>query len=141
MRGQEAANDLDLIILELDLVRSDLLRIAALCMNNRRVPHHSETHDQNRNRGRRSQNRQQPVTFSQLHDFSPTSILNCAAVSGTTERRPWRTIGESANVLLPFISASVTGFFTGFPALIFTTGFFAFGSSIDTTVAVPTALF
>src|SRR4051812_8902812 len=61
---------------------------------------------------------------------------NCASVSGTTERRPWRTSGESLKSLLALMVASVTAA-TGLPALISTRGFFASLASTPTTVAVP----
>src|SRR5271168_4498797 len=64
-----------------------------------------------------------------------------ASVRGTTERRPMRTRGESANSFLDLISARVTGLLRGLPALMFTAGTFGLEASTETTVAVPTADF
>src|SRR5581483_4943918 len=72
--------------------------------------------------------------------YCDVKCLYCAAVSGTTDNRPCRTRGDSANILLALTSASVTGFAIGFPALIFTLGFLGSLASTDTTEAVPTAL-
>src|SRR5437763_8102824 len=68
----------------------------------------------------------------------PTMNLCCAAFSGTTESRPWWTSGESLNAVLALISASVTGFLSGAPALILTAGVFGSVASTETTVADPT---
>src|SRR5262249_49400704 len=72
---------------------------------------------------------------------SPVRNASCCLVSGTTERRPWRTRGESANSLFALMAASVTESLSGAPTLILTAGFFGSDVSTETTVAVPTALF
>src|SRR5215813_6439757 len=88
----------------------------------------------------------QGPTTNDLNDqrpfgHSPVSHLYCAALSGTTDSRPCRTSGESANNFCCLISASVFGEAIAFPALIFTSGVFGSPSSTDTTDAVPTAVF
>src|SRR5205807_7110741 len=71
---------------------------------------------------------------------SPVRSLYCAVVSATTDRRPCLTRGESANSLLALISARLTGWAIGLPALIFTRGFRGSLASTETTDAVPTTL-
>src|SRR5882762_9644376 len=58
-----------------------------------------------------------------LGNQSPARYLYWASVRATTERRPWRTSGESAKSLLDFIWARETGLASGFPALSLTAGF------------------
>src|SRR5580692_4216473 len=73
--------------------------------------------------------------------YSAVRNLNCAAVKGTTLKRPCRARGDSENSWFALASASVTGFELALPALIVTFGFFTSAGSTETTVAVPTALF
>src|SRR5262249_36007417 len=52
----------------------------------------------------------------EAHPFIPPMaaiIFHCAAETGTTERRPWRTSAKSASRLSALMAASVTGFATG----------------------------
>src|SRR6516162_9348677 len=72
--------------------------------------------------------------------YSPVRALYCAFVSGTTDRRPIFTNGESANRLSALICTSETGLASGPPTLIFTTGFLGSEASMETTDAVPTAV-
>src|SRR5258706_9229113 len=71
-----------------------------------------------------------------LPGYEPVSTLYCAPVSGTTERRPWRTSGESANREFDLICASDIGLGRGLPALILTCGLLGSEASTETTVAV-----
>src|ERR1700682_4225880 len=87
--------------------------------------------------GQRPGPTQGPESFE---THSPVRNLCCSLLSGTTLSLPCRTRGESANSLLAFTSASVTGLPSGFPALIFTCGFLGSAASTETTLAVPTAL-
>src|SRR5262249_468650 len=80
-----------------------------------------------------------PASYAGSGNQSPVKDLYWAAVSGTTERRPMRTRGESVNSLLDLISPSETGRVSAFPALILTTGFWGLEESTETTEAVPTA--
>src|SRR5258706_15554895 len=70
-----------------------------------------------------------------LPGYEPVSTLYCAPVSGTTERRPWRTSGESANREFDLICASDIGLGRGLPALILTCGLLGSEASTETTVA------
>src|ERR1700731_4137907 len=73
--------------------------------------------------------------------YEPARNLYWALVNGTTESRPWRTSGESANSEVDFICARDTGLGRGLPALILTWGLLGSEASAETTVAVPMALF
>ncbi len=142
---QEAANDFDLIILELGSC-SGVIRCASLPLA-RTIDVFLASQQSSRlhwdSRASQSQNHQQPINFSQLHDFSPHQHFELRRSQRNDGQSPLpydrRICKRLATLHLP--CESVTGFFTDFPALIFTTGVFAFGLSIDTTVAVPTALF
>src|ERR1700731_1881053 len=73
-------------------------------------------------------------------NYEAVMALYCALLSGTTERRPWRTSGESAKRELALICDRETGLARALAACIFTCGFLGSVASTETTVAVPPAL-
>src|SRR5437588_11272462 len=72
-------------------------------------------------------------------DYYRVSQSYCDSVSGTTDKRPCLTSGESAKSLCALISVSVRGVASRLPALMRTSGVFASFTPTLTTLAPPTA--